>query len=100
MHLEDGLGEDDYKNRLCILSSLQGIILDVLKVCIDDFVFSAKINEALSWTPSFSSNIPKSGSKNIDVHGHFEEEGSFHSMHDKEDISCDPFGIYETMEKN
>ena len=48
MHLEDGLGEDDYKNRLCILSSLQGIILDVLKVCIDDFVFSAKINEALS----------------------------------------------------
>lgn len=40
------LGEDVYKNRICILSTFQGIISDVLKISVDDQMFSVRIKEA------------------------------------------------------
>lgn len=54
VHIDDALGEDVYKNRICVLTNFQNIIFDVLKVKVDDHVFSVRIKEAPGWIPSFS----------------------------------------------
>ena len=44
--LEDDLGEDVYKNRVCILSSFQQIIYDRVKVRMDEVTFTVRVKEA------------------------------------------------------
>lgn len=96
-HLEDDLGEDIYKNWICILTSCQDIIADVIKVQIDDRIFMIRIKEAPGWILSITSEFPKTTSKNREIHGPFEEDDEINPMQDKDDISEDPFGIYDTM---
>lgn len=43
VHLEDGLSEDVYKNRIGLMISFQGIISDVLKVSFDDQLLLVRI---------------------------------------------------------
>lgn len=83
VRLDDGSGEDVNKNGICVLSSYQGIILDVLKIRVDDIRFSVRIKEAPGWTPSFSCDILKAGFENVDECGNFEEEGKFQYFHEK-----------------
>lgn len=56
----------------------------LLRIRVDDFVFSVRTKEAPGWTPSFSSEFPKSNLDNIVAHGLFEEDGNLHFMHNKE----------------
>lgn len=99
VHLDDALGEDVYKNRICILTAFQGIISEVVKVNVDDHILSVRIKEALGWTPSFSCDPTKTGFDNGNVHEHFHEEGEVNAYCEKEEESNDPFGIYDTLEK-
>ncbi|CAI9274338.1 unnamed protein product [Lactuca saligna] len=45
-HIDDDLGEDVYKKRLCVLNSCQDIISEVVKVWLDDMSFNVRIKEA------------------------------------------------------
>lgn len=85
-----------YKNR--VLLSFHRIILDVIKTHVDNEVFLVRIKEVSGWILTFTCDTLNSIFEYENDHGHFEDEGSLHSLHDKEDISFDPFGIYETME--
>lgn len=40
VHIDDDLREYIYKNRVCVLTTCQDIIYDVVKVCVDDSFFS------------------------------------------------------------
>lgn len=42
VHLDDNLGEDVYKSRVCVcvLTSHFGIILEVVKISVDSIIFS------------------------------------------------------------
>ncbi|CAI9281907.1 unnamed protein product [Lactuca saligna] len=74
VHLEDELGEDVYKNQICILSTFQEIISEVFKISIDGQVFLVRIKEAFGWTPSFAWDNNKFGSERISDHGNFQED--------------------------
>ena len=93
VHLEDDLGEDVYKNQICILSTFQEIISEVLRINIDGKLFLVRIKEAFGWTPSFAWDNHKSGSERISDHGNFQEDQDFNSRCEKEESSYDLFGI-------
>lgn len=59
VQLDDDLGEDVYKNRICMLSSFQDIIFDVIKVYVDGIMYSIRVKEVSWWTSSFVYDLPK-----------------------------------------
>ena len=98
-HIYDDLGEDIYKNRVCVLTSCQGIIYEVVKICVYDLIFCVRIKEAPGWIPTFLSGGFKSGGRVNDDFCNNEEQGSIHSFQEKEECSLDPFGIYDILDK-
>lgn len=96
--LEDSLKEDVYKNRICVLTTLQNIIYDVVSVRVDGILFKVRFNEAPGWTPFIcdlhQENLDGSELKDNQDNG----EGNY-SLSGHEDISSDLSGIYDTMEK-
>ncbi|KAL4565680.1 hypothetical protein LXL04_029783 [Taraxacum kok-saghyz] len=54
MHLDDDLGEDVYHNRVFMMTSVQHIISESLKVRVDGKTFVVRVKEASGWTPSFA----------------------------------------------
>ena len=101
-HLDDNIGEDVYKSRVCILTSFLGIISEVIKVSIDGEIFPIRIKEAPRWNPTFVCEFNKnSDNDSVDEFHRFQQdhEGSNVSLSDKEDVSLDPFGIYDVMKK-
>lgn len=100
-HLDDNIGEDVYKSRVCIITTFLGIISEVSKVSIDGEIFPIRIKEALDWNPTFVCEFNNIDNDNVDVIHRFDQEqdGSNDSLLDKEDVSFDPFGIYDVMKK-
>ncbi|CAH1427871.1 unnamed protein product [Lactuca virosa] len=62
-------------------------------------VFSVHVKEVPDWTPSFNFRFSKVGNDESDVHGYCEDDGSYHSLQDKDEYSSEPFGIYNTVQK-
>ena len=54
VQLDDMLGEDLYKNRVCMITSYQDIISESMKVKVDGEIFILQVKEAPGWTPSFA----------------------------------------------
>ncbi|CAI9292934.1 unnamed protein product [Lactuca saligna] len=99
LHLDDDLGENVYKKRICILSSFQEIISQVIKVSIDGQYFWVRIKQARGWTPSFTWEDKKASSENSNENCNALEDLVDNIHSDNEEGSLDPFGIYETLEK-
>ena len=102
MHLDDMLGEDLYKNRVCMLTTYQHIISDTIKVSVDGEFFTVRVKEAPGWTPSFAKGDPPEENNGIQDEPLFDNvsnEGGNDVNGEEKDISEDPFGIYETIEK-
>ncbi|CAI9283437.1 unnamed protein product [Lactuca saligna] len=100
--MDDYVGEDVYKNRVCILTTAQQIISDTVKVRVDGKLFNIRIKEAPGCTPSFVSDTPKSDPEGCEernvLDGNDNDTGTNSSTGNAEE-SLDPFGIYETMER-
>ena len=103
-HLDDNIGEDVYKSRVCIITSFLGIISEVIKVSIDGEIFHIHIKEAPGWNPTFVCEFNNIDNDSIDATHRFEQDedgsNSNDSLIDKEEASFDPFGIYDVMKKN
>ncbi|CAI9278348.1 unnamed protein product [Lactuca saligna] len=98
VHLDDNLGEDIYKNMICILSSFQTIISDVIKVRVEGVTYSIRVKEAPGWTPSFVHDFPAPELNESELPDQDQNEGQSHYFDGNEDISSDPFGIYDVIE--
>ncbi|KAL4574379.1 hypothetical protein LXL04_021208 [Taraxacum kok-saghyz] len=68
MQLDDDLGEDVYKNRICVLSSHQNIISETLNIRVDGMMFVVR------WTPTFSKGEPKLDNLDKEEVNLYEEE--------------------------
>ncbi|CAI9299312.1 unnamed protein product [Lactuca saligna] len=101
-HLDDNIREDVYKSCVCIITSFLGIISIVIKVSINGEIFPIHIKEAPGWNPTFVCEFNNIANDSVDAINRFEQEqdGSNDSLIDKEDVSLDPFGIYDVMKKN
>ncbi|KAL4557075.1 hypothetical protein LXL04_035245 [Taraxacum kok-saghyz] len=101
-HLDDSLGEDLYKNRVCMLTGYQGIISEVIKVRVDGDIFSIRVKEAPGWIPSFARPKPHETFKENEDERFFDNDyhdGPNEDNREDKEESEDPFGIYETMAK-
>ncbi|KAL4582237.1 hypothetical protein LXL04_006781 [Taraxacum kok-saghyz] len=102
MHLDDDLGEDDNHNRVCMLTSVQHIISESLKVRVDGKTFVVRVKEASGWTPSFAKgDVQPDGFDQEDDKLFPEEEQDRCNEGDGAEFekSEDPFRIYKTMEQ-
>lgn len=89
--LDDDLGEDIYKNRICILTTIQTIILEVIKVRVDGNIHWIRVKEPPGLTPSFVHDFPAPELA--------ESEDNFNCSERNEEVSSDSFGIYDAIEK-
>lgn len=99
VHLDDDLGRMFIKKRICILSSFQEIISEVVTISIDGQPFFIRIKEAPGWTPKFAWETSNVSLENSKERGNVFENQDENSQCDKDEGSYDPFGIYETIEK-
>lgn len=99
VHLDDNIGEDVYKSRVCILTSYLDIISEVIKVRVDGEVFPIRIKEAPGWNASFTWDFINNHQGGIEAFDRFEQEGSNDSIVGNEEASQDTFGIYDPLEK-
>lgn len=99
--MEDNLGEDVYKNCVCILSNSQNIISDMVKVRVDGKLFTIRIKESPRWTAFVIDNlkVELDGCEGGFSFGNNDNEDGNTSLNGKDEESLDPFGIYETMEQ-
>lgn len=84
---------------VCILTTFQSIISDVVRVRVDGEVFMVRVKEALGWAPSFIYDIPQQKEEDCDSIDQQDKVGSNCSLGDNGDNSLDPFGIYDTIAK-
>ncbi|CAI9276659.1 unnamed protein product [Lactuca saligna] len=100
-HLDDNIREDVYKSRVCIITPFLGIISKVIKVSIDGEIFPICIKEAPGWNPTFACEFNNIDNDSVDVIHRFEQDHNSRndSLTDREDISLDPFGIYDVATK-
>ncbi|CAI9260933.1 unnamed protein product [Lactuca saligna] len=97
--LDDDLGEDIYKNRICILTSIKTIISEVIKVCVYKITYWIRVNEAPGWTPSFVHDFPSPELDNSDIQSSEHNNEHLQYAERNEEVSSDPFGIYDAIEK-
>ena len=90
VHLNGNLEEDVYKSRVCVLTSQLDIILEVVKISVDDTFFPIRVKEASRWDPSFSCDF--SITKDGEDDGHVQnEEGSNDFLNEKDEDTNYPF---------
>ncbi|KAL4563118.1 hypothetical protein LXL04_027151 [Taraxacum kok-saghyz] len=102
LHLDDDLGEDVYKNQVCVLTTHHHIISEALKIRVDGQMFVVRVKEAPGWSPTFAKGDPKQETQNMEDDKVCEDELQEDLNADneeEEEHSEDPFGIYKTMEK-
>lgn len=97
-HLDDDLGDGVYRNCICILTSFQEIILEVIKIQVDGTFFLIRIKEASGWTPFLHPNCQRQLLKIVRPMVLLKKRMMFIPCMIKEERSEDPFGIYETLE--
>ncbi|CAI9284173.1 unnamed protein product [Lactuca saligna] len=97
--LHDDLGEDIYKNRICILTSIKTIILEVIKVCVDKIIYWIRVKEAPGWTPSFVHDFPAPKLDNSNIQSSEHNDKHLQYAERNEEVSSDLFRIYDATKK-
>ncbi|CAI9283608.1 unnamed protein product [Lactuca saligna] len=97
--LDDDLGEDIFKNRVCILTTIKTIISEVIKVRVDGIIHYIRVKEALGWTPSFVHDFPVADLTESELQDSEQNEVNSYFSERNEEVSLDPFGIYDAIEK-
>lgn len=97
--LDDDLVEDIYKNRIYILTSIKTMILEVIKFGVDKITYWIRVKEALGWSPTFVHDFPALELDNGDIQSSEQNDEHLHYAERNEEVSSDPFGIYNAIEK-
>ncbi|KAL4565601.1 hypothetical protein LXL04_029703 [Taraxacum kok-saghyz] len=66
LHLDDDLGEDVYKNQVCVLTTHHHIISEALKIQVDGQMLVVRVKEAPGWSPTFAKGDPKQDTQNME----------------------------------
>lgn len=84
---------------ICILSFIQTIISEVIKVHVDGDTYWIRIKEAPGWTPTFVHDLPAPELADYEIQDNDQNEVHSHYAERNEEVSSDPFGIYDAIEK-
>ncbi|CAI9264496.1 unnamed protein product [Lactuca saligna] len=97
--LDDDLGEDIYKNRIYILTTIQTIISEVIKVRVGGIIHLIRVKEARGWTPPFVHVFHAPDMVESELQETKQNEENSYCSERNEEVSSDPFSIYGAIEK-